>query len=211
MKGGKSGGRPHSLPIPPEAWASSSATGKRARSPARHRPPTCFPRSGATSMWASRRSTSCSTGWRGGPRTRASRSPAPAEEGLDGRPAARGAHGALRHRPLRAARRPARAIATYLDERRLGGAASAVLAHKAARSEDERERVEHVTRLHYAKGQRMMLKAEGMETWVRACPRCLPGRAGRRCSRRRWRWRPSPAGQLSSPPAGLKGFGLTRT
>lgn len=61
-----------------------------------------------------------------------------------------------------------RAIATYLDELRLGSAASAILAHKAARSEDERERVEHVTRLHYAKGQRMYLKTEGMELWCRA-------------------------------------------
>ncbi len=59
-----------------------------------------------------------------------------------------------------------RTLATFLDERRLGGAGSAILAHRAARSEDERERVEHVTRLHYARGQRLPLKAEGMELWV---------------------------------------------
>ncbi|MBE7196316.1 MAG: integrase family protein [Parafilimonas terrae] len=61
-----------------------------------------------------------------------------------------------------------RGLGTYLGDRRLGGAASAILAHKPKKNEDERERTEAVTRLHYDRSQRMPLKAEGMTLWVDA-------------------------------------------
>jgi integrase len=61
-----------------------------------------------------------------------------------------------------------RSMASFLDEARLGGAASAILAHRPAKTENDRERVEVVTRLHYSKSQRLPLKAEGMAMWVAA-------------------------------------------
>ncbi|CAA2155902.1 hypothetical protein MBRA_01520 [Methylobacterium brachiatum] len=60
-----------------------------------------------------------------------------------------------------------RGIATFLGERRLGGAAAAILDHVDGKS-DERERTAAVTRLHYDRAQRVELKAEGMELWCRA-------------------------------------------
>ncbi|CAO4165276.1 DUF4102 domain-containing protein [Methylorubrum aminovorans] len=60
-----------------------------------------------------------------------------------------------------------RGIATFLGERRLGGAAAAILDHVDGRAE-ERERTAAVTRLHYDRAQRMDLKAEGMALWVAA-------------------------------------------
>lgn len=61
-----------------------------------------------------------------------------------------------------------RTLTTFLGDRRLGGAASAILAHHPSRNEDERERTEVVTRLHYDRSQRIDLKAEGMALWVDA-------------------------------------------
>lgn len=60
-----------------------------------------------------------------------------------------------------------RGLATYLGERRLGGAAAAILDHVDGKS-DERERTAPVTRLHYDRAQRMGLKAEGMALWCEA-------------------------------------------
>ncbi|MGN7124529.1 integrase arm-type DNA-binding domain-containing protein [Methylorubrum thiocyanatum] len=59
-----------------------------------------------------------------------------------------------------------RAIASFLSDRRLGGAASAILDHEAGVTEDERDRRSAVTRLHYDRSQRIPLKAEGMALWV---------------------------------------------
>ncbi len=64
-----------------------------------------------------------------------------------------------------------RTLGTYLDLERLGGAGSAILAHKpaAARGEQaERELAEAITLRHYVHSQRLDLKAEGMEAWTRA-------------------------------------------
>ncbi|WP_454104513.1 integrase arm-type DNA-binding domain-containing protein [Methylorubrum extorquens] len=60
-----------------------------------------------------------------------------------------------------------RGIATFLGERRLGGAAAAILDHVDGKAE-ERERTAPVTRLHYDRAQRLELKAEGMAMWCEA-------------------------------------------
>lgn len=61
-----------------------------------------------------------------------------------------------------------RTLATFLDDNRLGGAGSAILAHKTSKEEDEKERKADVTQIHYTKSQRIPLKAQGMELWVTA-------------------------------------------
>jgi hypothetical protein len=60
-----------------------------------------------------------------------------------------------------------RGIATFLGERRLGGAAAAILDHVDGKA-DERERTAAVTRLHYDRAQKISLKAEGMALWCEA-------------------------------------------
>lgn len=59
-----------------------------------------------------------------------------------------------------------RAIATFLDDEDLGGAASAILAHSRGKASEEEAKVEDITRRVYAKAQRLDLKARGMEPWV---------------------------------------------
>lgn len=62
-----------------------------------------------------------------------------------------------------------RTMTTFLDDRRLGGAATAILGHKTAHSRtDEREKLAPVTEQHYNRSQKIDLKAEGMALWVKA-------------------------------------------
>jgi integrase len=62
-----------------------------------------------------------------------------------------------------------RAVTTFLDERRLGGAATAILGHKMDHDRvDERERMASVTEQHYNLSQRIGLKSEGMALWAKA-------------------------------------------
>lgn len=61
-----------------------------------------------------------------------------------------------------------RTLTTFLDDNRLGGAATAILGHKTDHDRvDERERMASVTEQHYNRSQRIGLKAEGMALWVR--------------------------------------------
>jgi integrase len=61
-----------------------------------------------------------------------------------------------------------RTVTTFLDDRRLGGAATAILGHKTDHDRvDERERMASITEQHYNRSQRIALKAEGMELWVK--------------------------------------------
>jgi integrase len=61
-----------------------------------------------------------------------------------------------------------RAMTTLLDDKRLGGAATAILGHKTDHDRvEERERMATVTDQHYNRSQRIALKAEGMELWVK--------------------------------------------
>jgi integrase len=62
-----------------------------------------------------------------------------------------------------------RTITTFLDDRRLGGAATAILGHKTPYSRaDERKLLAPVTEQHYNRSQKIDLKAEGMMLWVKA-------------------------------------------
>ncbi|MCJ2130976.1 integrase arm-type DNA-binding domain-containing protein [Methylobacterium sp. E-045] len=66
-----------------------------------------------------------------------------------------------------------RALSTYLDMERLGGSASAILAHRRQRSSDdtsmaESEFTEAMTLKHYIHGQRLEVKQPGMDVWVKA-------------------------------------------
>ena len=60
-----------------------------------------------------------------------------------------------------------RTVTTFLDDRRLGGAATAILGHKTDHDRvTDRERMATVTEQHYNRSQRIGLKAEGMALWV---------------------------------------------
>lgn len=61
-----------------------------------------------------------------------------------------------------------RTITTFLDDRRLGGAATAILGHKMPHTRiEEREKLAPVSEQHYNRSQKIDLKAEGMALWVR--------------------------------------------
>jgi hypothetical protein len=60
-------------------------------------------------------------------------------------------------------------VTTFLDDKRLGGAATAILGHKTDHDRvDSRERMATITEQHYNKSQRIGLKADGMALWVKA-------------------------------------------
>jgi hypothetical protein len=60
-------------------------------------------------------------------------------------------------------------MTTFLDDRRLGGAATAILGHKTKQSQaNEREQLASVTEQHYNRSQKIDLKADGMMLWVKA-------------------------------------------
>jgi integrase len=62
-----------------------------------------------------------------------------------------------------------RTMTTFLTDRRLGGAAAAILGHKMPHEDvSERELLAPVTELHYNLSQKIDLKAEGMKLWVDA-------------------------------------------
>ena len=62
-----------------------------------------------------------------------------------------------------------RSLTRFLDDRRLGGVASAILGHKLQNDKmPEEERMAEVTELHYNSSQRISLKSEGMKLWVDA-------------------------------------------
>jgi len=59
-------------------------------------------------------------------------------------------------------------MTTFLDDKRLGGAATAILGHKMDHDRvDARERMAAITEQHYNRSQRIGLKAEGMVLWVK--------------------------------------------
>lgn len=65
-----------------------------------------------------------------------------------------------------------RTLGSYLDMERLGGAGSAILAHRRTMAKgerpEERELAQAITIKHYIRSQRLDLKAEGMEAWTSA-------------------------------------------
>jgi hypothetical protein len=61
-----------------------------------------------------------------------------------------------------------RTLTTFLDDQKFGGAASAILGHKMDHDRvDESERMASITEQHYNRSQRIGLKAEGMALWVK--------------------------------------------
>ena len=150
MKGGKSGGRPHAIPLPPAAVAALERIWAELDGPSEWACPSV--RGGHANQSAVNKLL-----WR--------------LEGLDnngdpksGRENLLARHGIEPWIPHDARR----GLSTYLGDRRLGGAASAILAHKSSKGESEKEKIEAVTRLHYDRGQRISLKAEGMQVWCAA-------------------------------------------
>lgn len=167
MKGGRDGGRPHSLPIPPKALAILESYRDEA---------------GDESDWLfpSRK-------W--GPVTQSALNRLfqrlqgnVVDQKVALRPDRRGKPGPKprRRKPLEnlfakhgiepwTPHDVRRTLVTFLDNMRLGGAASAILAHKIPDEKiPERELMAPVTETHYNSSQKIMLKAEGMTLWVDA-------------------------------------------
>jgi integrase len=168
MKGGRDGGRPHSLPIPPEALKVMQAFHKDA---------------GENSPWMfpgrdpKKRVTPAALNLllyrlqgrvydhtvRQKPNRKGK--PGPKPKPKKPRPDLFKEHG-IRSFTLHDIRR---AMTTFLDDNRLGGAATAILGHKMTHSGvNERERLAPVTEQHYNRSQKIDLKAEGMALWVKA-------------------------------------------
>jgi integrase len=165
MKGGRSGGRPHALPIPSAAMAVIEAYWKEADGD--EPSPFAFPSlrgEGPVSQGSINQLLHRLQGITNNPakarlgKPSRKRKPLPPRVDLFARC---GIEPWVPHDARRT-------LGTFLDDQRLGGAGSAILAHRPAKTENEREKVEAVTRLHYAKSQRLGLKAEGMALWVAA-------------------------------------------
>ncbi|MET4788363.1 integrase [Bradyrhizobium japonicum] len=169
MKGGKDGGRPHALPVPPEALKVLERYYKA---------------SGGTSEWmfSGRKSNERITQsalnllmYRLQGRVFDHRGKnKPDRPGKPGPKAAKKAkvrvdlfaYYGIRPWTLHDIRRT---LGEFLDDKRLGGAASAILGHKLPRDDmPERERMAPVTEIHYNSSQRIALKAEGMALWSQA-------------------------------------------
>lgn len=87
-----------------------------------------------------------------------------------------------------------RTLGAFLDDKRLGGAASAILGHKLPRDVmPEKERMAPVTEIHYNSSQRIALKAEGMALWTKAILSACEK------ERKALRRKPRPALPASSP------------
>lgn len=173
MKGGRSGGRAHALPIPPEAMAAIEVYWKEADEggePSRFAFPSMRgdrPVSKGSINQLLRRlegiANQPAIARSGGinPKTGL---PSRKKKSLPARIDLLAQYGIEPWTPHDVRR----TLASFLDERRLGGAGSAILAHITDKTDKDAERVEKVTRLHYALGQRLPLKAEGMALWVDA-------------------------------------------
>lgn len=65
-----------------------------------------------------------------------------------------------------------RSLQSFLDDKELGGIGSAILAHREGRSknkkENEEERTQTTTMIHYSRGQKVVLKSKGMKLWTDA-------------------------------------------
>ncbi len=164
MKGGRSGGRAHALPLPPAAvtkietyWKEADGDGEPSRF--------AFPSlrgDGPVSQGSLNQLLHRLQGILNQPAKARSGKPSRKKKALPARIDLFARHGITPWVPHDVRR----TLGTFLDDQRLGGAGSAILAHRPAKTENEREKVEAVTRLHYAKSQRLALKAEGIELWV---------------------------------------------
>jgi hypothetical protein len=167
MKGGRDGGRPQSLPMPPEALAILFKFYKQ---------------SGGDSKWMftgrdpAKRITQSALNllmyrlqgrvYDHTKKQKAARKgkPGPKPRPRKARPDLFAMYGIERW-TLHDCRRT---ITTLLDDKRLGGAATAILGHKTSTGKTkEREKLAAVTEQHYNQSQKIALKAEGMALWVK--------------------------------------------
>jgi integrase len=168
MKGGRDGGRPHSLPIPPEALKVLQSYHKEAGGnspwmfPGRDPKKQITPAALNLLMYRLQGRVYDHT-----VRQKPTRKgkPGPKPKPKKTRPDLFKEYG-IRPFTLHDIRR---AMATFLEDNRLGGAATAILGHKMTHSNvNERERLAPVTEQHYSQSQKIDLKSEGMALWVRA-------------------------------------------
>lgn len=168
MKGGRDGGRPFSLPIPPEALKALSKYHAEAggtsewvfpgRNPKKHITPSAL----NLLMYRLQGRVYDHIVKQKAPRKG---KPGPKPRPKKHRPDLFAEYG-IRRWTLHDARRT---MTTFLDDRRLGGAATAILGHKTANHHvDDREKLAAVTEQHYNRSQKISLKAEGMALWVKA-------------------------------------------
>ena len=168
MKGGRDGGRPHSLPLPPETLkvllgyhAESGGKSKwmfTARDPKKH-----ISQAALNLLMYRLQGRVYDHTVKQKPARKGK--PGPKPKPKKERPNLFEMYG-TRPWTLHDARRT---LTTFLVDRKLGGAASAILGHKIEHDRaDEEERTAPVTEQHYNLSQRIGLKAEGMALWVKA-------------------------------------------
>lgn len=151
MKGGKNGGRPHAIPIPPAAVAAIARCGAPTDSE------WLFPSRAAGRSISPTGINQCFYRLMGRPKPGKGTAVTVRPEGNLLKAAA------VRDWTPHDARR---SLSTYLSDEDLGGSGSAILAHSTGRGEKEHERVEDITRRVYDKAQRLELKSRGMAAWV---------------------------------------------
>jgi integrase len=168
MKGGRDGGRPHSLPLPPDALKIlrryHTESGGDSKWMFSGRDPEKHISQAALNLLMHRlqgRVYDHTVRQKPARKGKSGPKPKPKKE----RPNLFDIYG-IRPWTLHDTRRT---LTTFLDDRRLGGAATAILGHKTDHDRvDERERMASVTEQHYNRSQRIGLKAEGMALWVKA-------------------------------------------
>lgn len=167
MKGGRDGGRPHSLPLPPEALkilqkyhALSGGTSKwmfTGRDPRKHITQSAL---NLAMHRLQGRVYDHTVKQKPARKGKPGPKPRPKKERID----LFELYG-IESWTLHDCRRT---LTTYLDDKRLGGAATAILGHKTSRGKTkEREKLAPVTEQHYSRSQKIDLKAEGMALWVK--------------------------------------------
>ncbi|MVT64826.1 hypothetical protein GPL21_06845 [Bradyrhizobium pachyrhizi] len=167
MKGGRDGGRPHSLPLPPEAltilFGYHTESGGKSKWMFTGRDPKKHISQAALNLLMYRlqgRVYDHTVKQRPARKGKPGPKPKPRKE----RPNLFEIYG-IEPWTLHDARRT---LTTFLDDRKLGGAASAILGHKMDHDRvDESERMASITEQHYNRSQRIGLKAEGMALWVK--------------------------------------------
>lgn len=168
MKGGRDGGRPHSLPLPPEALkillGYHTESGGKSKWMFTGRDPKKHISQAALNLLMYRlqgRVYDHTIKQKPARKGKPGPKPKPKKE----RPNLFEIYG-IRPWTLHDARRT---LTTFLVDRKLGGAASAILGHKIEHDRaDEDERTAPVTEQHYNLSQRIGLKAEGMALWAQA-------------------------------------------
>lgn len=167
MKGGKDGGRPHSLPIPPQAIRILQRYHKDAGAQSEW----MFPAGGDVNKHVTPSALNQLMYRLQGRVYDHTVKQKPPRKGKPGpkplpRTARRNLFAEHDIRPwtLHDCRRT---LTTFLDDRRLGGAATAILGHKLPTSHiNEREKLAPVTEQHYNQSQKIDLKAEGLALWI---------------------------------------------